>query len=171
MTFFIGIYRLLKKVFWYIGYYGFPWQTTRRLLLLTYTTQVGYDVDFEPNMVIFGGRKIFIGNHVKLHDVLINAVNGEVHIGDGTFFGHRAMLLTGSHKINFFGVDRQKAIVGKPIHLGEGVWVGSGAIILGGVSVGDGAVIAAGAVVTQNISAYSVVGGVPARLIKNIEVA
>lgn len=168
IVFFISIYRLLLKVLWHIGYYVFPWQATRRLLLHTRTTEVGYDVDFESSMVVFGGRKVFIGNHIKLHDVLINAVNAEVYIGNGTFFGHRVMVLTGSHEIDVFGIDRQKAIVGNPIHLGRDVWVGSGAIILSGVTVGDGAVIAAGAVVTQDIPAYTVAGGVPARFIKNI---
>ena len=169
MVFFISIYRLSVKVLWHIGYYLFPWQATRRLLLLTRTTEVGYDVDFESSMVIFGGRKVFIGNHIKLYDVLINAVSAEVHVGDGTFFGHRVMLLTGSHDIDVFGVDRQEAIIGKSIYLGRDVWVGSGAIILGGITVGDGAVIAAGAVVTQDIPAYTVAGGTPARFIKSID--
>ena len=52
------------------------------------------------------------------------------------------------------------------VNIGNDVWVGSRAMILGGVSVGDGAVIAAGAVVTKDVPAYAIVGGVPAKIIK-----
>ena len=53
-----------------------------------------------------------------------------------------------------------------PIHIGHDVWVGANAIIMDGVKIGNGAVIAAGAVVTKNVPAYAVVGGVPAKIIK-----
>jgi len=51
------------------------------------------------------------------------------------------------------------------------VWIGSGAIITKGVTIGDGAVIAAGAVVTKDVPENTVAGGVPAKVIKTIEVA
>lgn len=54
----------------------------------------------------------------------------------------------------------------KPVTLGNDVWVGASALILGGVTVGHGAVIAAGAVVTKDVPDYAVVGGVPAKVIK-----
>ena len=54
------------------------------------------------------------------------------------------------------------------IELGNGVWVGAGAIVTGNVKVGDRAVIAAGAVVSSDVAADTVVGGVPAKLIKSI---
>ena len=50
--------------------------------------------------------------------------------------------------------------------IGNDVWIGEGALILGGVTVGDGAIIAAGAVVTKDVPPYSIVGGVPAKIIK-----
>lgn len=50
--------------------------------------------------------------------------------------------------------------------IGNDVWIGSNAIVMGGVTVGDGAVVAAGAVVTKNVPPYAVVGGIPAKLIK-----
>lgn len=53
-----------------------------------------------------------------------------------------------------------------PTRIGNDVWIGANAIIKGGVTIGDGAIIAAGAVVTKDVKAYSIVGGVPAALIK-----
>lgn len=56
----------------------------------------------------------------------------------------------------------------RPVKIGKNVWVGAHATILPGVTVGDNAVIAAGAVVTKDVPAFAVVGGVPAKIIKNI---
>lgn len=58
--------------------------------------------------------------------------------------------------------DTQKAV-----NVGNDVWIGANVVILGGITVGDGAVLAAGAVVTKDVPGYAVVGGVPARVIKN----
>ena len=57
-----------------------------------------------------------------------------------------------------------------PIHIGNRVWIGAGAIITRGVTIGDGAVNATGAVVTKDVEANTIVGGVPAKLIKKIMV-
>lgn len=61
---------------------------------------------------------------------------------------------------NLFNEGTEKTIVGND------VWIGSGATILGGVDIGDGSIIAAGAIVTKDVPPYSVVGGVPAKIIK-----
>lgn len=53
-----------------------------------------------------------------------------------------------------------------PVTIGHDVWVGTHAIIMGGITIGDGAVVAAGAVVTKDVPPYAIVGGVPARLIR-----
>lgn len=54
----------------------------------------------------------------------------------------------------------------KSVVIGNDVWIGAHAVILAGVAIGDGSVIAAGAVVTKDVAPYSVVAGVPARVIK-----
>lgn len=54
-----------------------------------------------------------------------------------------------------------------PIHIGSDVWIGTGAIVLKGVTIGDGAVVAAGAVVTNDVPEYAIVAGNPAKVIKN----
>jgi acetyltransferase-like isoleucine patch superfamily enzyme len=58
------------------------------------------------------------------------------------------------------------ALQGGPIHIGNDVWIGSGVTVLRGVSIGDGAILAAGCVVTRDVPAYAVMGGVPARVLK-----
>ena len=55
-----------------------------------------------------------------------------------------------------------------PIHIGRNVWIGANATVLAGVSIGDGAIVAAGAVVTHDVPARAIVGGVPAKIIKMI---
>ena len=57
---------------------------------------------------------------------------------------------------------------GKNLHIGKNVWIGSRSVILPGVTIGDGAIVAAGAVVTKDVPANTVVGGVPAKVIKEI---
>ena len=61
----------------------------------------------------------------------------------------------------FYDKDRQLAV-----NIGHDVWIGSDAIILGGVKIGNGAVVAAGAVVTKDVEPYAIVGGVPAKFIR-----
>ena len=56
----------------------------------------------------------------------------------------------------------------RPVVVGKGVWIGSHATILPGVTIGEGAVVAAGAVVARDVPARTVVAGVPAKVIKNI---
>ena len=60
-----------------------------------------------------------------------------------------------------------KHVKSKPINIGNHVWIGLNAVILKGVTIGDGAIVAAGAVVTKDVPSHSLVGGVPARIIKN----
>ncbi len=64
--------------------------------------------------------------------------------------------------------DRQSLVPG-PIHIRKNAWIGAGATILPGVTIGENAVVAAGAVVSKDVPANSIVGGVPAKIIKTIE--
>lgn len=63
-------------------------------------------------------------------------------------------------------VDTQGFDERASVHIGSDVWIGARAVILGGVRIGHGAVVAAGAVVTQDVAPYSIVGGVPARVLR-----
>jgi acetyltransferase-like isoleucine patch superfamily enzyme len=86
-----------------------------------------------------------------------------ISIGAGTVISHDVVIRdTDSHEL----IGSAQPMT-KPVVIGEHVWIGAKAMILKGVTIGDGAVIAAGAVVTGNVPAHAVVGGVPARLLRS----
>lgn len=111
------------------------------------------------------GRNIFIGKNVFINCGCHFQDQGGIYIGDGTLIGSQSVLATINHGIlPEERADNHPA----PIHIGNKVWIGSHVTILPGVTIGDGAVIAAGAVVTKDVAANTVVGGVPAKLLKHI---
>ena len=82
-------------------------------------------------------------------------------IGENVSISPGTWLVTGTHDIN----DPDFAVSFKPIVIGNYVWIGVRATVLGGVTIGDGAIVMAGAMVTRDVPAYAVVGGVPARVV------
>lgn len=114
--------------------------------------------DFGKNITL--GENIFINSGCHFQD------QGGIVIDDGCFIGHNVVLATINHAL---APSQKRKNAYAPIHIGKNVWIGSNATVLSGVTVGDWAVIAAGAVVTKNVPAYAVVGGVPARLLKMID--
>ena len=84
---------------------------------------------------------------------------------NGCQIGHNVVFATLNHGLA--PEDRQTTYPA-PITLGKNVWVGSNSTILQGVTIGDNAVIAAGAVVTKDVPENTIVGGVPARIIRKI---
>lgn len=109
------------------------------------------------------GQNIKIGKNVFINSCCNFQDQGGITIGDGSLIGHKAVLATLNH--GFVPEDRG-SLYPAPIVIGENVWVGASATILPGVTIGDNAIIAAGAVVTKDVSANTIVGGVPAKFIK-----
>ena len=117
-----------------------------------------FNADFGKNITI--GKNVFINSGCRFQD------QGGIVIGDGSLIGHNVVIATVNHVLEPH-MNRKNHYA--PVHIGNNVWIGSNVKVLPGVSIGDGAVIAAGAVATKDVEAYSVVGGVPAKLIKHIE--
>ena len=87
-------------------------------------------------------------------------------------FGPNCTIITGDHRIDIVGKYMSQVTVAEkkpendlPVKLEGDNWIGANSVILKGVTIGFGAIVAAGAVVTQNVPAYSIVGGVPAKVI------
>ena len=120
---------------------------------------------FPPFYTDFG-KNIEIGDNVFINACCHFQDQGGVTLGDGCLIGHNVVFATLNHDMN---PEKRAAMTPAPIVLGKRVWVGSNSTILQGVPIGDNAIIAAGAVVTKDVPANTVVGGVPAKFIRNIE--
>ena len=111
------------------------------------------------------GRNIHIGRHVFINMGCKFQDQGGIFIDDGVLIGHNVVLATLNHAMP---PERRSDMLPAPIHIGKRVWIGSNATVLPGVTIGNGAVVAAGAVVTKDVPANALVGGVPAKVIHYI---
>ena len=124
----------------------------------------GSTVVFAPFYTNFGrftriGKNVFINHACSFLDM------GGITIEDEVLLGPRVNLVTENHPLD--PADR-RALVCKPIIIKRNAWIGAAATILPGITIGENAVVAAGAVVTTDVPANTIVGGVPAKIIKSI---
>ena len=124
----------------------------------TFTLFPPFYTDCGKNITV--GKNVFINSGCKFQD------QGGITIGDDTLIGHNVVLATLNHGI---APEERHDLFPAPIHIGKNVWIGANAVVLPGVAIGDHAVIAAGAVVTKDVPANAVVGGIPAKVIRLIK--
>lgn len=138
-------------------------QLWRNLLLRLFGTRTWHQAQYFPTVKIWApwnlktGRSVAIDEHVDLYNV------APITMGHMVSISRRAFLCTAGHDISDVG----RPLTTAPIVIGNGVWIGAEAYIGPGVTIGDGAVIAARAVVVKDVPAWTVVGGNPARFIKD----
>jgi acetyltransferase-like isoleucine patch superfamily enzyme len=113
-------------------------------------------------------RLVSIGDDTHITGPLhIDLGGAEVRIGSFVHIGHHVVLLTLDHEI---GPARERcgSLLSGPITIDDGAWIGSRVTILPGVVVGKGAVVATGAVVVSDVPPNTLVGGVPAKLLRHL---
>jgi hypothetical protein len=106
------------------------------------------------------GRNVFINQNCTMYDL------GGIDIGDEVMIGPNVSLITSGHPLE--PSRRRDFVIAKPIVIQKNVWIASGAIIIGGVTIGENSVVAAGSVVTRDVPPNTLVGGNPARVIRSI---
>lgn len=117
-----------------------------------------------PNAGIWIGRDSLVGEYSVIRG------QGGVHIGDRVYTSPFTQIIAVNHVFDDPNKPfTEQGITAEGIVIEDDVWLGAGAIITDGVRVGKGAVVAAGAVVTKDVPPHTVVGGVPARIIKEID--
>lgn len=116
-----------------------------------------FNTDCGKNLTF--GKRVFVNAGCKFQD------QGGIVIGDDVLIGQNVVIATLNHAMD---PERRGNMEPRPVRIGDKVWVGANATILPGVTIGDGAIVAAGAVVTKDVAPRTVVGGVPAKVIKTI---
>ena len=139
----------------------------KKLLLLLMGAKIGKGVVIYPGVWITPGRNLIIKDNVDLAKDVLITTSGGVEIGERTLIGYRTQIISSDHTIPPIGQpfpisgDNHKKIL-----IEKDVWIGANCLITAGVRIGEGAVIAGGSVVTKDVKKNSIVGGVPAKLIK-----
>ncbi len=125
----------------------------------------GAGLHIEPPFYCDYGKQIYFGEKVFVNFNCVILDCARVEIGDGTQIAPNVQIYTATHPIDPAARADGKEFAA-PITIGKNVWIGGGAIILPGIKIGDNAIIGAGAVVTRDVPANCVVGGNPAKIIR-----
>lgn len=121
---------------------------------------------FPPFYTDFG-KNIHVGKNVFINACCHFQDQGGITLGDDCLIGHNVVFATLNH---FIEPAERASMHPAPIVLGKKVWVGSNSTILQGVTIGDNSIIAAGSVVTKDVPTNTIVGGVPARILRHLDV-
>ena len=134
---------------------------------------------YDTHFVMGSTERLKIGERSALANTLFNVTSGNITVGDRSIFGQGVMVITGRHEFRngkrisldpreddgSWGGNSEVPREGFDISIGDGVFIASGAIVLGKCHIGNNCIVAAGAIVTKSFPDYSIIAGVPARLI------
>jgi len=144
---------------------------TRTALLRAAGTRIGYQSQVQGPLRLTGSgapSDISIGDYTLITGFLHIDLGAPVSIGSGVRIGHGVTLLTINHRIGSSWL-RAGDSYACPLNIGDGSWIASNVTVLPGVSIGAGAVVAAGAVVSRDVPAHTLVAGVPARVVRELD--
>jgi len=120
---------------------------------------------FEEGIYIGNGKDVIIGKHCHINENVF--IQGAI-IGDFVMIAPNVSILNSTH--NYTSIDLPMIMQGEEKNMNptieDDVWIGRNAVIMQNVIIGKGSIVGAGAIVTKNVEPYSIVGGVPAKLIK-----
>ena len=165
---------LVKRVLWLVYCFLFEYITNHvvgyipcvLLRWLYYRYVLG--IRMERSVYIYMGlywyptdKKVVIGRNTAINRNVIMDARDDVYIGKNVNISAEAAIYTGGHRIN----STDFAYYSAPVRIEDRVWIGTRAMIMPGVTIGEGAVILPGAVVTQSVPPFSLVGGVPGKVI------
>lgn len=154
-----------SSIRWLVGSFDYlvmdhlvPWSQLNRQVPST----------IHPSVSFRSGQNIYIGAHTRVQSgcVLWSSPNSKIVIGDYTGLGPGTMIFSSNHQFRLGEPYHRQPWTERDVVIGRDVWIGAGTMIMPGVTIGDCCVVAAGSVVTRDIPSNSLVGGVPARIIR-----
>ena len=144
-----------------------PDEKTERQNILAELLGQGEGAYIEPSFRCDYGYNIYLGKNFYANFDCVMLDVCPVHIGDNCMLAPGVHIYTATHPLD--AEERNSGVeFGKPVRIGNNVWIGGRAVINPGVTIGDNVVVASGAVVTKHVPANVVVGGNPAKIIKTL---
>ena len=140
----------------------------RKALLKEMFAEIGEDCYIEPPLhANWGGKFVHLGSNVYANFNLTLVDDTHIYIGDRTKLGPNVVIATAGHPI-VPELRMQGLQFNMPVHIGKNCWLGSGVLVMPGVTIGDNSVIGAGSVVTRDIPANVVAVGNPCKVLRPI---
>jgi maltose O-acetyltransferase len=135
--------------------------------------RIGSGTTLMGNLVVLGVERVradlSIGSDCFINIGCVLDLTAPITIGDRVSVGHDVLILTSTHD-EANARRRAGPLISAPVLVGDGAWIAARAVLLPGVVVGNGAIVCAGAVVTRSVEPHTMVGGVPARMIRQLDV-
>ncbi len=166
----------LKLIFYYLFIQKLPhsrlwggFNSMRRSYLAKVLKVMPNDTNskFENGIYISDAKKLKIGNYVRINEHVF--LQGEISIGDYVMIAPYTAIYTNAHEHNDIEMPmvQQGNTAIKKVSICNNAWLGRNVVILPGITVGEGAIVGANSVVTKDVAPFTIVGGVPAKLIKS----
>jgi acetyltransferase-like isoleucine patch superfamily enzyme len=143
---------------------------TKQGIKLGDRVSIGKYAIIRPSNIYGGpiGEGLVMGNHSNIGPYNYIGCSGKITIGNNVMLGPRVSIYAENHIFDNHNLTiKEQGVQKMDVIIEDDCWIASNAVITAGVTIGKGSVVAAGAVVTESIPPYSVVGGVPAKLIKS----
>jgi acetyltransferase-like isoleucine patch superfamily enzyme len=128
--------------------------------------EIDKSVDVFTPLYINYGKNTRIGKNVFINFDCTFLDLGGITIEDNVLIAPKVCLLSEGHPVS---PGNRHSLMVQPVYIKKNAWIGAGAIILPGVTIGENSIVAAGAVVSTNVPDHTIAGGIPARVIKEIE--
>ncbi len=143
-------------------------QEKRQALLREMFAEIGEGCYIEPPLHSnWGGKHVHFGKNVYANFGLTLVDDTHIYVGERTKFGPNVVIATAGHPV-LPELRMQGLQYNMPVHIGKNCWLGSGVLVMPGVTIGDNSVIGAGSVVTRDIPANVVAVGNPCRVLRPI---
>ena len=153
------IFRLLPETRWF----GF-----KRFSIRLMGVNIGENVRVSSSVRIIGNGNLSIGDNTWIGPETMIVATSNISIGENVDIAPRVYIGTGTHEIGTDGHRMAGKGIEKDVKIGSGTWIGTGSIILPGVTIGPMCIIAAGSVVNKDVKDNTLVGGTPAKMIKQL---
>ncbi|AQR72918.1 acyltransferase [Sphingomonas sp. LM7] len=141
----------------------------RRVLLNVMLGKRHIGLNVFPDVFLEDVDGLELGDNVSINRSCNISCSGGITIGDDVSIAHGVSILTTEHGFDDPDVPIKRQPVSRhPVVIESDVWIGAKATVLAGVRIGKGSIVAAGAVVTKDVPANSIVGGIPARVMKQV---